>query len=107
MSLEELVKKLLLIIDTFALALKNVEEENDFVSGIKLIHEQFLMILKQEGVEEIKAKGEIFDPDLHEAVLTESHKDLKNMLIIEELQKGFSMHGKVIRATKVKVNKIN
>ena len=90
---EELILKLLDVVDNFERA--NVRDE-----GVKLIEKQFKNILKQEGVSEVEAKT--FDPNFHEAILTEEC-DKKEGVVLEVLQKGYKLHDKVIRPTKVKV----
>lgn len=104
---EEMALKILSILDDFDLAEKNLageEKEDEKVKGLLQIKKKIQEVLKNSSVEEIKAVGEKFDPNLHEALeLAESDKE--SGTILEELQKGYSMSGKVIRPSKVKVSK--
>lgn len=101
---EKLVVKLLLIIDDFERAmatLKGVPEEAR--KGIEMISKNLHKIMHEEHVEHIKAVGQKFDPYKHE-VLLKAENEQPEDTIIEELQKGYTMNGKVIRYAKVKVS---
>jgi molecular chaperone GrpE len=104
---EEMILKVLSIVDDFDLAEKHLtdqEKEDEKIKGILQIKRRIQELLKNSLVEEIKALGEKFDPNLHEAVeLVESDKEPG--IIVEELQKGYLMAGKVVRPSKVKVSK--
>ena len=63
-------------------------------------------ILKSEGVEQIKALGEKFDPALHEAMMQRSEPEREDNIVLEEFQKGYKLNGRVIRPSKVIVNRI-
>jgi molecular chaperone GrpE len=104
---EEMILKVISIMDDFDLAEKHLtdqEKENEKIKGVLQIKRRIKELLKNSSVEEIKALGEKFDPNLHEAVeLVESDKGPG--IIAEELQKGYLMAGKVVRPSKVKVSK--
>lgn len=111
---EEIILKILEILDNFDRAEKNTSEilENDFVPKIKNSIDGFLQIktqiknfLKSYDVEEIKSIGEKFDPNFHEVIEEINTKDKESGIIIKEIQKGYSIHGKILRAAKVKVAK--
>jgi len=72
-------------------------------TGIKNIKSQLDSLLKNAGVEEISSVGVKFNPSLHEAVAHEELPEREDDEIIDELQKGYKLHDKVIRAAKVKV----
>ena len=94
---ENLILEILPVLDSFEEALKHKKDE-----GILQLYNQLKNILKSNGLEEIKAVGERFNPELHESI--ESVKsDKKSGIIVEEIQKGYKLNGKVIRASKVKV----
>jgi len=95
---EGLIYEILPILDSFELAIKHSKD-----NGIEQIYNQFKSILKNQGFEEIKALGEKFDPALHESVGEVEGKEPG--IIVEEIQKGYKLHGKVIRASKVKIGK--
>ena len=95
---------LLNIADNFNLALKNTKDQEQFVKGVEMIYGQFMGLLEEEGVLPINSKK--FDSNLHEVLLTEK-SDKEDYTILEELTKGYTMHGKVIRHAKVKIAKSN
>jgi len=84
---------------------KEIELENDkWVEGILKTKEQIIEFLKTEGVEEIDCLDQEFDPNLHEAVeMIDS--DSESGIIIKEINKGYTLHEKVIRPSRVKVSK--
>ncbi len=94
-----LITDLLSVLDSFELALKNEKEAN-----LSAIQGLIKNILQKHGLEEIKALGQVFDPQFHEAV-EEIESKKESGIIIEEAQKGYTLHGKVIRATRVKISK--
>lgn len=95
---EGITASFLPVLDSFELALKHNKDE-----GIKMIYSQLYSILEKEGLSKINAEGE-FNPELHEALMQEEgNEDNK---IIEELQRGYMLNGKVIRPSKVKISKI-
>lgn len=96
-SNEKLIFRLLSILDSFELALKHNSDE-----GTKLIYSELFSLLESEGLSKIKTEGK-FDPTLHE-VLIQEEGDVEDE-IIEELQAGYKLGEKVIRATKVKITK--
>ena len=111
-----LVLKLLPILDNFEIAEKKIEKElknDESIKGILQIKTQMKDFLKSQGVEEIKAIGQKFDPQLHEIIeevvpseaSAKEGKNIKSGIIIEEIQKGYKLHGKVLRPAKVKVSK--
>ncbi len=100
---EELIKKLIPVLDNFELALKHSKKETEFVEGMELIYSQLLDILEQEGLQKIPALGK-FNPHMHEAIMVEETKGESGQ-IIQELQKGYTLNGKVVRTSKVKISK--
>jgi molecular chaperone GrpE len=94
---EDLIVKLLGVLDNFELALEHVEDK-----GIKMIYSELYSILEKEGLNIIKTEGD-FDPKIHEAIIQEEGKE--NEKIVEELQKGYILNDKVIRPSKVKITK--
>ena len=102
------VSKVLPILDNFDLIEKNLSEEvkNDKnIRGVLQIKTQILDFLKNQKIEEIKAIGENFNPNFHEAIEQVEIEGEKSDIIIEEIQKGYKFQDKVIRPTKVKVTK--
>jgi len=104
---EDVIVRLLPTIDGFQMAVDHLPEDlkdADWVKGIVCIKSQFDNFLKEVGVEEIKAVGEKFDPNLFESV-GEEESDQEEGTIISEVQKGYKMFGRVVRAGKVKITK--
>lgn len=102
------IEELLPIIDNFEKALESKDNDNkdSLVDGIMLIDKQFKKVLEAHGVEVIKAVGEEFDPNIHEALhIDESNTDHELDTVISEWAKGYMMHGRVIRHSKVAVAK--
>ncbi len=95
---EGLVLEILLVLDSFEEAIKHSRDE-----GIKQLYNQFLGILKSNGLEEIKALGEKFNPEFHESI-GGVKSDEKSGIVVEEAQKGYKLHGKVLRPSKVKIS---
>lgn len=105
---EELILKLLPILDNFYLVEKKLAEElknDENVKGILQIKAQILDFLKNQGVEEIEAIGKKFDPNFHEATETIGRKGIEPGIVLEETQKGYTIHGRILRPAKVKVIK--
>ncbi|MDD2731759.1 MAG: nucleotide exchange factor GrpE [Candidatus Pacebacteria bacterium] len=106
---KELTKDILLILDNFEIAEKNIPCEllgDENVKGLLQIKKQLIDFLKAQGIEEIEVKiGDKFDPNFHEAVEEIEAKEYNQGSIVEELKKGYKLNNKVIRATKVKISK--
>ena len=104
----DLVLKILLILDNFDLAEKNLSKElkdDKNVFGILQIKAQILDFLKNLKIEEIKAVGVKFDPNFHEAIEQVEIKNGESGIVAEEIQKGYKLNGRVIRPAKVRVIK--
>jgi len=103
-----LILKILPILDNFEIAEKKLPENlknDENAKGLLLIKNQIQDFLKSQGVEEIKSIGERFDPNFHEVVEEVETKEKESGIIIEEVQKGYKINGKVLRPVKVKVAK--
>jgi molecular chaperone GrpE len=97
------IEKLLPVIDHFELALKNIGQHQEFVKGIELIYAQLFGILEAEGVRPIESVGKKCDPYRHEVMLQAPATQDKDGIVLEEMQKGYMMHDKVLRLAKVKI----
>jgi len=99
---ERLLKELISVVDNFERALMVKHDNNDFSKGIELIYKHLLSILKKEGVEAFESVGKEFDSRYHEAVsaVPSKHKD---GIVIEELEKGYNLKGKLARPARVVV----
>lgn len=106
-SNEKFIKDILIILDNIYLAEKELPEDlknNQWVEGMLKTKTQILNFLKTQGVEEIDCLNESFNPNFHEAIDIIENKD-KSGIIIEEINKGYILHGKVIRPSKVRIAK--
>jgi len=101
---QDLIIKLLPIIDSFEIALKNHKDKNKFLEGMKLIFSQFYSTLEGMGLKQLNPINEKFDPYMHEVMMYEK-SDKQDNTIIEVLQKGYILNDKVIRHAKVKIAK--
>lgn len=104
---EELILSLLPIIDDFDRAIKSIPENTEsdpFTEGIKLIYTKLKNTLVLKGLEEINALGSEFNTDFHEAITNIPVKDESQKgKIVDEIQKGYLLQGKVIRFSQVVV----
>lgn len=94
--------KILLIVDELDIALKNMKSPEDR-KGIQMIFDKIRKMLTEEGVTEMKCMGQKFDPYQHEAILYENGKE--DGIILDEIQKGYLMKGKILRYPKVKISR--
>ena len=105
---EELILKILPILDNFEVAEKKLPENlknDENMKGILQIKNQIQDFLKNQGVEEIKSIGEKFDPNFHEVAEEVEVKAKEPGIIVEEIQKGYKINGRLLRPAKVKVVK--
>lgn len=102
---EGLIVKFLDVYEDMERALENSTNEEELREGLELIYSKMKNTLEKEGVEEIPAVGEKFDPFKHEALLTVDSPDHENNEIVDELMKGYTLKDKVIKYSKVRVCK--
>lgn len=100
---EKLVVKLLSILDSFELALKNTTDKEKFIKGVEMVFAQLYSVLESEGLKPIEALGKKFDPYNHE-VLMKAFSDKEEDKVIEEFQRGYTFNDRVIRHSKVKIS---
>ena len=94
-------------IDNIERALQIEGDDETFKSlqkGVQMVHESLINALKDNGLEEIEAEGQEFDPNLHQAVVQDDNPDFKSGEITQELQKGYKLKDRVLRPSMVKVN---
>ena len=106
---QDIISDILPIIDNFERALnvdesKLTEEFKKYLVGFKMMYENLKVILKNYGVEEINRVGEVFDPNLEQALLTDTVEDKEDEVVLEVLQKGYKLKDRVIRPASVKIN---
>jgi len=99
---EKLCLRLLTIMDEFEQALKNIKDDST-KKGVQMIYDNLSKALKEEGVEHINSNNTKFDPYKHE-VLAKVDSDKPEDTVLEEIQKGYMMHEKVLRHAKVKIS---
>lgn len=105
--MQSFIEELLPVVDNFERSLAVVDpsdEIKNFLKGYEMIYNQLMEVLKSQGVEVIKTEGEEFDPNFHQAVMTVKDDNFKTNMIVEELQKGYKLKDRVIRASLVKVS---
>ncbi|KUO97382.1 nucleotide exchange factor GrpE [Ferroacidibacillus organovorans] len=101
----KLIGELLPVLDNFSLAMRaagNGESEG-LVKGVTMVYDQLQRVLTSSGVEKIECLGSIFDPNLHEAVVSEPAEGVESGKILEVLRDGYTLSGKVIRPAMVKI----
>lgn len=103
-SNQRMISCMLPVIDDLERASTSIKNDED-ANGVKMIFDNLMETLRNEGLEEIGSVGEEFDPFKHEAVAQVQDDDLENNKIAEVVQKGFSFKSKVIRPSKVVVVK--
>lgn len=104
---EPLILRFLCVYEDLERALRNGSkgDKEALLKGVEMTYQQLKKALEEEGVTEIKAVGEKFDPYKHEALMNEEKKDFDEGTVLEEFQKGYMLKDKVIRYSKVKVSK--
>lgn len=100
---EKIVSELLNVIDNFERALAAGDGGDSFVQGMNMIFVQLQGVLEKAGVAEIESLGQEFDPNFHDAVMTEDSAEYESGKVTEVLQKGYTLNGKVVRPAMVKV----
>lgn len=103
---EAALKKMIEVLDNFERgqkALENVDDCEKVKESFNLVHKQVHEALSKLGLEEIKAVGEEFDPNFHEAVMQTPTSEHPEHTVINELQKGYKLGDKVLRPTLVNV----
>lgn len=107
-SNESLILEILPIIDNFERALSIKSQSEDVINyqkGMEMIYSGLINILNKFEVKEIDALNKEFDPTVHQAVMTDEKEGVKENIVIEVMQKGYTYKDKVIRPAMVKVSK--
>ncbi|NLW90501.1 MAG: nucleotide exchange factor GrpE [Syntrophomonadaceae bacterium] len=106
-SMLPLIKNLLPVMDDLERAIQAAGTSRDYESlskGVEMINRRLQDIIREQDVVVIETGGQIFDPQFHQALVVEENPDLEENTILEELQKGYIMHGRIIRPSLVKVS---
>ncbi len=104
----QLMQDLIPIIDDFERAIRSADESKDFDAfhdGVVLIERQFTGMLERKwGLRRFDSEGEVFDPQKHEAISMESSSRHESSVVLEDFQKGYFLHDRVLRPARVKVS---
>jgi molecular chaperone GrpE len=106
---EKIIKTFLPALDNFEHTLQNAPSAGStdiLIKGIRIIYDQILDILKSHGVERIDALDVKFNPALHEVISQKSEPEKEENIVLEEFQKGYKLNGRVIRPSRVIINKL-
>ena len=106
---ESIIKTLLPTLDNFEHTLQksHAAESVDIVlEGVRIIYDQMVGAMRSHGVEQIHAQDEMFDPAQHEAMMRKEDPEREDGVVLEEFQKGYRLNGRVIRPSKVVVNRL-
>ncbi len=101
---ESLILKLLPVVDNFERAFGHLDKEDEVVKGFVMIKDLLVNVLKGEQVEEILSDGEVFDPNIHNAIMMEEKEGVESGIVLETFEKGYKIKEKVIRPSMVKVS---
>lgn len=104
-ALSEHLRELLGVLDNFERALESKDQTNevDLRKGVEMIYKQLYDLLLKQGVKKIEIEENRYDPHLHQAFLTEESDQVTELQVAEELQKGYTIHERLLRPSLVKV----
>ena len=100
---KDIIEKILPVVDNFERGLAQAPEDDPFAEGMQKIYKQFTTTMEGMGVEPIEAVGKEFNPDFHNAVMHVEDESVGENIVVEELQKGYTYKGFVVRHSMVKV----
>lgn len=104
---QSLLKEMLTVVDNLELAINSAKEEKNtdkkLIEGLNLTRNEVLRVFEKFNVRPIKARGEIFDPAFHEAVMREETDDYPENTVLSEFQKGYLIHDRLLRPAMVVV----
>ena len=103
---EKLLIEILPIVDNLDRAMASLSEGHDpekVKQGLKLAQEELHQVLELHGVKTVKALGEPFDPERHEAVATVESDQAKEGTVVDEVQRGYALNGRLIRPSRVRI----
>jgi molecular chaperone GrpE len=106
---EKILKSFIPALDNFEHTLagaESIDKSEDLIKGIRIVYDQMQEILKSHGVEQVEAVGQKFDPAFHEAMMRREDAEKEDDEILEEFQKGYRIGERVLRASRVIVNKL-
>lgn len=103
----DFARELLIVLDDFERTMSSAEATTDvkaLADGVRIIYEHFQKVLRSREIEPIEAVGKPFDPTYHEAMLQQPSGEHASGVVMQELARGYKMHGRVIRPTRVIVS---
>lgn len=105
-ALSDIVGDLIFILDNFERAVSHADDSSnpEYRKGVELIYRQLRDLLEKRGLRIIESKGQMFDPNFHEAVAREPRNDVEEGTILEELQRGYFFQNRLLRPAMVKVS---
>lgn len=107
-GVSDFLKKVLPVLDTFESALRQLGEakvDKKVMDGFEMLYFQLTDLLDKEGLKPIPAKGEKFNPNVHEAMTTQSNPDFEDDVVVMEYEKGYMFKDRVLRHAKVVINR--
>ena len=106
---QSLIKEMLSVVDNLELAMNSTNGhkaiDKDLVKGLEMTHREILKVFEKFNVKPIDAKGQPFDPTFHEAVMQEETNDYAKNTVINEMQRGYMIHDRLLRPSMVVVAK--
>ena len=106
---QSLIKEMLAVVDNLELAMNSTNGhkaiDKDLLQGLEMTHKEILKVFEKFNVKPIDAKGQPFDPTFHEAVMQEETSDSPKNTVINELQRGYLIHDRLLRPSMVVVAK--
>ena len=106
---QSLIKEMLSVVDNLELAMNSTDGhkaiDKDLLQGLEMTHREILKVFEKFNVKPIDAKGQPFDPTFHEAVMQEETNDSPKNTVVNELQKGYLIHDRLLRPSMVVVAK--
>ena len=106
---QSLIKEMLSVVDNLELAMNSTNDhkaiDKDLLQGLEMTHKEILKVFEKFNVKPIDAEGKPFDPTFHEAVMQEETNDSPKNTVINELQRGYMIHDRLLRPSMVVVAK--
>ena len=106
---EKIFKSLLPVLDNFEHTIQNAKKSDNvdaLAKGVQIVYDQMTDILKSHGVEQLITVDQQFNPTMHEAMIMQNNPEKEDNVVLEEYQKGYKLNERVIRPSKVVVNKL-
>ncbi len=104
-SLKDFLLSLVPVVDDLQRTLESIDNDNPVHDGIQLVKEKFDKVLKKYGVESFDSVGKEFDPESHDAMLIQESNEFDSQVVMQEFEKGYKYHDKILRHAKVVVAK--